>query len=137
MKLLRVGDLGKEKVAAIDKNNIFRDLYSHISDLNPDTLKLNNLTEFKKIKLEDLPDDLKVENVENLNDWTKVLQQWSENYLAKGKNNLLEEAIPEFEKTIIKVALNKTMGRKKEAAELLGWGRNTLTRKIKELGLDN
>ena len=36
-----------------------------------------------------------------------------------------------------KVALNKTMGRKKEAAELLGWGRNTLTRKIKELGLDN
>ena len=91
----------------------------------------------REVKLEDLPDDLKVENVENLNDWTKVLQSWSENYLAKGKNNLLEEAIPEFEKTIIKVALNKTMGRKKEAAELLGWGRNTLTRKIKELGLDN
>ena len=56
MKLLRVGDLGKEKVAAIDKNNIFRDLSSHISDLNPDTLKLNNLTELKKIKLEDLPE---------------------------------------------------------------------------------
>ena len=56
MKLLRVGDLGKEKVAAIDKNNIFRDLSSHITDLNPDTLKLNNLTELKKIKLEDLPE---------------------------------------------------------------------------------
>ena len=56
MKLLRVGDLGKEKVAAIDKNNIFRDLSSHISDLNPDTLRLNNLTELKKIKLEDLPE---------------------------------------------------------------------------------
>ena len=78
----------------------------------------------------------KVENVENLNDWSKVLQSWSENYLAKGKDNLLEEAIPEFERTIIKVALNKTMGRKKEAAELLGWGRNTLTRKIKELGIE-
>jgi two-component system nitrogen regulation response regulator GlnG len=91
----------------------------------------------REIKLEDLPDDLKVENVENLNDWTKVLQSWSENYLAKGNNNLLEEAIPEFERTIIKVALKKTMGRKKEAAELLGWGRNTLTRKIKELGIDN
>ena len=91
----------------------------------------------REVKLEDLPDDLKIENVENLNDWTRVLQAWSENYLAKGKNNLLEEAIPEFERTIIKVALNKTMGRKKEAAELLGWGRNTLTRKIKELGLDN
>jgi two-component system nitrogen regulation response regulator GlnG len=91
----------------------------------------------REIKLEDLPDDLKVENVENLNDWAKVLQSWSENYLAKGNNNLLEEAIPEFERTIIKVALKKTMGRKKEAAELLGWGRNTLTRKIKELGIDN
>ena len=91
----------------------------------------------REVKLEDLPDDLKVENVEQLNDWTKVLQSWSENYLSKGKNNLLEEAIPEFERTIIKVALNKTMGRKKEAAELLGWGRNTLTRKIKELGLES
>ena len=91
----------------------------------------------REVKLEDLPDDLKIENVENLNDWTRVLQAWSENYLAKGNNNLLEEAIPKFERTIIKVALNKTMGRKKEAAELLGWGRNTLTRKIKELGLDN
>ena len=91
----------------------------------------------REVKLEDLPDDLKVENVENLNDWTKVLQSWSENYLSKGKNNLLEEAIPEFERTIIKVALNKTMGRKKEAAELLGLGRNTLTRKIKELGLES
>ena len=91
----------------------------------------------REVKLEDLPDDLKVESVENLNDWTKVLQSWSEHYLSKGKNNLLEEAIPEFERTIIKVALNKTMGRKKEAAELLGWGRNTLTRKIKELGLES
>ena len=91
----------------------------------------------REVKLEDLPDDLKVENIENMNDWTKVLQTWSENYLAKGNNNLLEEAIPDFERTIIKVALNKTMGRKKEAAELLGWGRNTLTRKIKELGLDS
>ena len=91
----------------------------------------------REVKLEDLPDDLKVENIENMNDWTKVLQTWSENYLAKGNNNLLEEAIPDFERTIIKVALNKTMGRKKEAAELLGWGRNTLTRKIKELDLDN
>ena len=90
----------------------------------------------REVKLEDLPDELKLENIEKLNDWTKVLQSWSENYLAKGKTDLLEEAIPEFEKTLIKVALNKTLGRKKEAADLLGWGRNTLTRKIKDLGLD-
>jgi len=63
--------------------------------------------------------------------------RWSENYLAKGNEKLLEEAVPEFEKTLIKVALNRTRGRKKEAAELLGWGRNTLTRKMKELNINN
>ncbi len=46
----------------------------------------------------------------------------------------MEEVGPEFERTLISVALNKTKGKKKEAAELLGWGRNTLSRKIKELG---
>tara|TARA_B100001057_G_scaffold266449_1_gene266612 strand:- start:1796 stop:3175 length:1380 start_codon:yes stop_codon:yes gene_type:complete len=90
----------------------------------------------REVKLEDLPDDLKIENSEDINDWTKVLEIWSENYLAKGNEKLLEEAIPQFEKTIIRVALKKTKGRKKEAAELLGWGRNTLTRKIKELDIN-
>ena len=91
----------------------------------------------REVKLEDLPDDLKIENSEDLNDWTKDLMRWSENYLAKGNEKLLEEAVPEFEKTLIKVALNRTRGRKKEAAELLGWGRNTLTRKMKELNINN
>ena len=49
----------------------------------------------------------------------------------------MEEVGPEFERTLINVALNKTKGKKKEAAELLGWGRNTLTRKIKELGIED
>ena len=52
MKLLRVGDLGKEKVAAIDKNNFIRDLSFHIDDLNPDTINFNTLTKLQKIKLE-------------------------------------------------------------------------------------
>jgi len=42
-----------------------------------------------------------------------------------------------FEKTLINAALQQTRGRKRHAAELLGWGRNTLTRKLKELGLDS
>ena len=57
--------------------------------------------------------------------------------LENGNKNLLEEVGPEFERTLISVALNKTKGKKKEAAELLGWGRNTLSRKIKELGIEN
>ena len=91
----------------------------------------------KEVKLEDLPDELKLENAEEENNWKVVLRSWSENYLENGNKNLLEEVGPEFERTLIKVALNKTKGKKKEAAELLGWGRNTLTRKIKELGIEN
>ena len=91
----------------------------------------------KEVKLEDLPDELKLENAEEENNWKLVLRSWSENYLENGNKNLLEEVGPEFERTLIKVALNKTKGKKKEAAELLGWGRNTLSRKIKELGIED
>ena len=91
----------------------------------------------KEVKLEDLPDELKLENAEEENNWKLVLRSWSENYLENGNKNLLEEVGPEFERTLINVALNKTKGKKKEAAELLGWGRNTLSRKIKELGIED
>ena len=49
---------------------------------------------------------------------------------------LLDEALPEFERVLIRAALKRTQGHRQEAAKLLGWGRNTLTRKIKELGLE-
>jgi two-component system nitrogen regulation response regulator GlnG len=48
---------------------------------------------------------------------------------------LLDEALPAFERILIDVALQHTGGRRQDAARLLGWGRNTLTRKLKELGL--
>ncbi|NNJ93322.1 MAG: nitrogen regulation protein NR(I), partial [Halobacteria archaeon] len=50
-----------------------------------------------------------------------------------GSVRLLDEALPVFERTLIDVALQQTSGRRQDAARLLGWGRNTLTRKIKEL----
>ncbi|MEX0618747.1 MAG: helix-turn-helix domain-containing protein, partial [Pseudohongiellaceae bacterium] len=49
---------------------------------------------------------------------------------------ILDQAVPMFERTMIDVALKHTSGRRRDAAALLGWGRNTLTRKIKELGPD-
>ena len=64
-----------------------------------------------------------------------ILKFWAEDSLSKGETELLDLALPEFEKTLIEVALSKTMGKKNEAAKLLGWGRNTLTRKIKQLGI--
>jgi len=48
----------------------------------------------------------------------------------------LEELGPQFERVLLSTALTMTHGRKQRAAELLGWGRNTLTRKLKLLNLD-
>ena len=54
-----------------------------------------------------------------------------------GRAPLLDTALPEFEKTLIRVALAQSDGRRQDAAKVLGWGRNTLTRKMRELGMDN
>ena len=56
MKLLRVGQHGQEKVAAMDSENKIRDLSSHIDDLNPDTINFKTLKKLKKIKIETLPE---------------------------------------------------------------------------------
>ena len=54
MKLLRVGQYNKERVAALDSNNIIRDLSSHIQDLNPSTLNESNFTKISQIDLSEL-----------------------------------------------------------------------------------
>ena len=56
MKLLRVGQIGQEKVAAIDSEFKIRDLSSHIDDLNPDTINFKTLEKLQKIKIETLPE---------------------------------------------------------------------------------
>ena len=57
--------------------------------------------------------------------------------LDDGKGELMDELGSSFERILIKTALSFTKGRKNEAAVLLGIGRNTITRKIAELGLDD
>jgi two-component system nitrogen regulation response regulator GlnG len=69
--------------------------------------------------------------------WHTLLHQWAELKLRAGQNDLLGEALPEFERTLIRIALTECGGQRQEAARRLGWGRNTLTRKIKELGLND
>ena len=89
----------------------------------------------QEVHLEDLPPELK-EREDGLSvstDWAGPLKLWAEQQLASGRNAILDSALPEFEKIMIETALNKTGGHRQEAARLLGWGRNTLTRKIKEL----
>ncbi len=68
--------------------------------------------------------------------WDDRLADWAEQRLAAGHDHLLDDAIPRLERVMIRAALTKSRGHRQEAARLLGWGRNTLTRKIKELSVD-
>ena len=88
----------------------------HISDLPPELLNLPQ-------------DSAPVTN------WEQALRQWADQALARGQSSLLDSAVPAFERIMIETALKHTAGRRRDAAVLLGWGRNTLTRKIKELGM--
>ena len=93
----------------------------------------------REIKAEDIPSDLGgVPGPAKLQDeWTRQLTNWAEKRLAAGETPLLDDAMPEFERTLIRAALRKAEGGRQEAAKLLGWGRNTLTRKLKELTMDD
>ncbi len=91
----------------------------------------------REILLSDLPPELlqppSESNGASTKHWQGVLAEWAGNKLAAGESNVLRNALPEFERIMIEAALAHTGGRRAEAAETLGWGRNTLTRKIKEL----
>ena len=91
----------------------------------------------REVHIEDLPPEmLEQQNTEvPSGNWQKYLRNWADQALSRGQKNILDEAIPAFEKTLIEVTLQHTSGRKRDASDLLGWGRNTLTRKLKELGM--
>ncbi|MDA8978098.1 nitrogen regulation protein NR(I) [Pseudomonadales bacterium] len=93
-----------------------------------------------EIQLADLPDNLLDSSLPNddvspASSWHEQLSRWATHELQNGEQRILDAAVPIFEKSMIEVALQKTNGRKRDASLLLGWGRNTLTRKMKELGM--
>ena len=88
----------------------------HISDLPPELLNLH-------------------QDASPVTNWEQALRQWADQALGRGQSSLLDSAVPTFERIMIETALKHTAGRRRDAAVLLGWGRNTLTRKIKELGM--
>ena len=69
-------------------------------------------------------------------DWQYQLEHWAKEALLAGKVGILTEAVTDVERILLNCALNFTRGHKQDAAHLLGWGRNTLTRKLKELSDD-
>ncbi|MBT7371308.1 MAG: nitrogen regulation protein NR(I), partial [Gammaproteobacteria bacterium] len=93
------------------------------------------------VMIQDLPPDLldsEPEQTVQGADWEKALRAWASQQLSNtkpGEPGVLLNAVPRFERIMIQSALTQTGGRKKDASILLGWGRNTLTRKIAELGL--
>ena len=94
----------------------------------------------REIHLEDLPPELLDQTIADGGtddgNWQDNLRRWADQELSLGKSNSLDTAIPIFEKLMIDTALKHTHGRKRDAAVLLGWGRNTLTRKMNELGMN-
>ncbi|HET9122147.1 MAG TPA: helix-turn-helix domain-containing protein, partial [Acidiferrobacteraceae bacterium] len=89
----------------------------------------------RKIRLEDLPPELQGEPSQKDADWRDALREYIALRLAVGEHNILDAAARDFERILLTAALQHTGGRKQEAARRLGWGRNTITRKLKELGL--
>lgn len=90
------------------------------------------------ISVQDIPDDLGGSEAPQraVKEWTRMLAAWAERQISSSDAPLLDQAIPEFEKTLIETAMARTNGHRQEAAKLLGWGRNTLARKMKSLHLD-
>ena len=92
----------------------------------------------REVHVDDLPPELLSQPQDSapISNWERALRHWADQALGRGQSNLLDSAVPAFERIMIETALKHTAGRRRDAAVLLGWGRNTLTRKIKELGMN-
>jgi len=130
---------------AVEVKTLSRDAVAYLAKLDwPGNVRqLENLCRWltvmapgQEIHIEDLPEDLagRVRDVSPPGgNWQSILRQWAQQQLGSGSKRLLDDALPAFERTLIEVALQHTGGRRQDAARLLGWGRNTLTRKLREL----
>ena len=126
--------LSKEALEFIEKY----DWPGNVRQLENICYWLTLMSPTQNIKVEDLPSEVKdheTQEVEVSSDWEQGLAAWLKELSENKDSDLLDIVNPKLDKIIIQTALEKTNGRKNEAAVLLGWGRNTLSKKIKELGL--
>ena len=92
----------------------------------------------QQVLIADLPPELAptartAEHTADKQDWRQVLTRWAQQELANGRQDLLADIVPEVEQILLDCAMTHSHGHKQEAARLLGWGRNTLTRKLKDI----
>ena len=91
----------------------------------------------ESVSVEDLPKELSsAAPVHVRQDWESSLAKVVKQKLNMGQQEVLEDLLKRFEAVMLTVALDHTNGHRQNAAKMLGWGRNTLTRKLKDLGLD-
>ena len=91
------------------------------------------------VDVDDLPPEILAPNEQAkpcVSDWETALSELARQKLNLGEENILGDLTPRFEGLLLKAALQYTGGRRQDAARRLGWGRNTLTRKLKELRVD-
>ena len=100
--------------------------------------RLSVLAPGSEIQLADLPPELAAFTPAGAQDadWAVALERWADRQSLAGSPPLLDTAQPQFERVLIRAALRRTQGHRQDAARLLGWGRNTLTRKLKELDMN-
>jgi two-component system nitrogen regulation response regulator GlnG len=89
------------------------------------------------IDTNDLPAEFRGPGAVPSADWLAALEHEAERRLARGDTGILDSLTRQFERALIVKALERTGGRRIEAANLLGMGRNTITRKIQELGIED
>ncbi len=91
----------------------------------------------KLVRIDDLPKEVRESvNQEQAKDWEVALAKLVRYKLDRGQHQVLGDLLKRFEAIMLRVALDHTGGHRQNAAKLLGWGRNTLTRKLKDLSID-
>jgi len=89
------------------------------------------------VSVEDLPKEVLGASADVVpQDWESALSKLVRQKLNMGQQDVLDDLLKRFEAIMLKVALDHTSGHRQNAAKLLGWGRNTLTRKLKDLDLE-
>jgi len=134
------------KQLGVEAKRLSDDAVQHLSRLEfPGNVRqLENLCHWltvmapgQVVELGDLPAEFRDSGVSSAaTDWVAALEQEAERRLTRGETGILDVLGRQFERTLIAKALARTGGRRIEAANLLGMGRNTITRKIQELGIE-
>ena len=112
-----------------------RDLAGNVRQLENICHWLTVMSPTQVIEIGDFPPELREDAQPSSGDWLAALAREADRRLASGEKDIMENLSKSFEKTLIAKALAHTGGRRIEAAGLLGIGRNTITRKIGELGI--